>query len=223
MSDRSRPAEPSTDGTVEVFADVICPFTHVGLRRLTARRGELRLEAPVLVVRAWPLEIVNGAPISPDFVLEEVEALRATVAPDLFAHFDRDKFPRSSLPSLALAARAEAQGVGERCSLALRDALFEHGRDLNDPRELDRIASEAGVRGKVGPEDDASVLADLEDGRARGVIGSPHFFVGGVSFFCPSLKIERVDGHLHLDVDLEGFEALAGECFGPAEPSRIPG
>lgn len=51
--------------TVEVFADLGCPFTHVGLRRLLARRAELARDEPVLLVRAWPLELVNGQPLAP--------------------------------------------------------------------------------------------------------------------------------------------------------------
>ena len=32
--------------SIEVFADVLCPFTHVGLRRLVARRTELGRDDP---------------------------------------------------------------------------------------------------------------------------------------------------------------------------------
>ena len=36
--------------------------------------------------------------------------------------------------------------------------------------------------------------ADWDEGRARGVIGSPHFFTGdGESRFCPVLDISRDD------------------------------
>ena len=77
---------------VEVFADIVCPFTHVGLRRLSeARRG--RETSPVVRVRAWPLEWLNGAPLDPDIVAREIDALRAQVAPDLFAGFDAATFP----------------------------------------------------------------------------------------------------------------------------------
>src|SRR4051812_44589210 len=67
---------------IEVFADIVCPFTHVGLRRLlearpaTGRRMSVR-------VRAWPLELVNGTPVAADLAAREIEALRAGVAPHL--------------------------------------------------------------------------------------------------------------------------------------------
>jgi hypothetical protein len=47
---------------VEVFADVGCPFAHVGLRRFVERRDELGRDDVVLWVRAWPLELVNARP-----------------------------------------------------------------------------------------------------------------------------------------------------------------
>ena len=201
--------------SVEVFADILCPFTHVGLRRLVERRSELGRDDPVLVVRAWPLEVVNGRPLTPDAVAEEVLELTASVAPDLFAGFDASGFPTTSLPALALAARARRSGprVGERCSLALRHALFEEGRDISDSEELARIAAECGIDGARG-EDHAAVLADLERGRSLGVVGSPHFFIDDVGFFCPGLDIGRVDGRLEIAIDVDGFASLAQRCFG---------
>jgi predicted DsbA family dithiol-disulfide isomerase len=200
---------------VEVFADVLCPFTHVGLRRLVDRRRALGRTEPLLVVRAWPLELVNGQPLAAELVAEEVAALRASVAPDLFTGFDPARFPSSALPALGLAARARRTGplVAEQCSLALRHALFEEGRDIAQPDELARIADECGIDGARG-EDQAAVLADLDLGRSLGVIGSPHFFVGGEGFFCPSLDIERVDGRLEIRIDAEGFTELTERCFG---------
>ena len=71
---------------VEVFAEVACPFTHVGLRRFVAERAAGGAARP-LVVRAWPLEWVNGHPLDAHHVRAEIDALRETVAPELFAGF----------------------------------------------------------------------------------------------------------------------------------------
>jgi predicted DsbA family dithiol-disulfide isomerase len=196
---------------VEVFADVRCPFTHVGLRRLVERRDESGADF-TLRVRAWPLELVNGAPLDRVLVSEEVELLRAQVAPDLFAHFDAERFPVSSLPALGLAARAYAQDerVGERASLLLRDALFEEGRDVADAAVLRCIATALAVS---GAEDGTErVLEDWHEGQDRGVIGSPHFFVGDADFFCPSLRIERVEGSLRIEFDQTQFDAFLDRC-----------
>lgn len=200
-----------TTHVIEVFADVRCPFTHVGLRRLVDRRDQLGVDV-VLRVRAWPLELVNDAPMDAGLVAEEIEALRAQVAGDLFGGFDRSRFPSSSLPALGLAAAAYEQdpAVGERVSLLLRDALFEQGRDIAQPGELAAIAAAAGVADPGGRPD--AVIADWHEGQARGVIGSPHFFVGDRSWFCPMLDIRHEDGRF----DISRNEAMLDELLGAA-------
>jgi predicted DsbA family dithiol-disulfide isomerase len=208
-------ATPEPMNTIEVFADVCCPFTHVGLRRFAARRDELGRHDVVLHVRAWPLELVNGEPIGADLVAEEIEALREQVAPELFTGFTPSTFPSTSVPAFELAAAAYriSGAKGEAASLALRDALFEHGRDISDHNTLAAIAATLEL-----DLNDASrvstVESDLAEGRQRGVIGSPHFFVGASDFFCPSLDIKRVDGHLHIDLAAERLDSFMDRCLG---------
>ena len=81
--------------TVEVFADVLCPFTHVGLHTLVDRRTERGLDAPRLRIRAWPLELINGKPLDPDHIAAEIAALRHSVRPDLFSGFSAETFPQT--------------------------------------------------------------------------------------------------------------------------------
>ncbi|HEY6531561.1 MAG TPA: DsbA family protein, partial [Acidimicrobiales bacterium] len=174
---------------VEVFADVSCPFTHVGLRRLVDRRRTLGRPDIALRVRAWPLELVNGEPLAPDFVAEEIKELRADVAPDLFQGFRPEIFPSTSVPALALTAAAYRiyPGIGEAVALELRHLLFEDGVDISDPDVLARIADEHSI--EVTDDDRASVEADHAEGVRRGVIGSPHFFTAEGDFFCPALDV----------------------------------
>lgn len=199
---------------IEVFADVCCPFTHVGLRRLVERRDELGRSDVHLRVRAWPLEVVNGAPLAPALVAEEVHELRSTVAPDLFAGFDVDTFPSTSRPALALAFACYQHDVstGEAVSLALRELLFEKGEDIGDQRVLALVEQEFGIH--VGADDAASVDADHREGSHRGVIGSPHFFTSRGSFFCPALDIGRDEkGQLRISLDAAGFGEFLDSCF----------
>jgi len=201
--------------TIEVFADVRCPFTHVGLRRFVDRRRELGRGDLRLRVRAWPLELVNGEPLDPDLIDEEVAELRRQVAPDLFGGFSREAFPATSLPALRLAAAAYEDGddASEQVSLSLRWALFEEGRDIGDPAVLADIAAAAGVAIADSPRPEA-VVADWQEGERRGVVGSPHFFVSGEGFFCPSLDITHDDsGKLRIRVDEAGLEDFLGRCF----------
>lgn len=199
---------------IEVFADVSCPFTHVGLRRFVERRAALARADVVMRVRAWPLEIVNGKPLDPHFIAEEIEDIRQQVAPALFAGFTEASFPVSSLPALVLTAAAYEKNiaVGETMSLALRDLLFEQGTDISDLGTLDRLAAERGV--EVDLSDTHQVLDDHAEGIARGVIGSPHFFTPGGGFFCPALDVHRdTEGHLHITADPAGFDRFLTTCF----------
>ncbi len=151
--------------------------------------------------------------------------LRSTVAPDLFAHFDQRAFPGSSLPALSLAAEAYARDVhlGERVSLLLRDALFEEGRDISRPDELVRVADLAGVTSVAASTDGAQlVVADWDEGRRRGVIGSPHFFIGEAGFFCPSLDIRHVDGEMQIAFDEAPFEGFMRQVSAAADRSPLP-
>jgi predicted DsbA family dithiol-disulfide isomerase len=199
---------------VEVFADVTCPFAHVGLRRFVARREALGVAHPILRVRAWPLELVNGEPLARDLVAHLVDELRDRAAPDLFRGFDADVLPLSSMPALELVAAAyeRSDPVGERVSLRVRDALFEHGRDIGHPDVLSEIAAAEGITVHAY-EAEQIVLREYEEGRRRGVRGSPEFFLDRRGWYCPSLHIEKVGDTLRIEPDLEAVEAFLTACF----------
>jgi predicted DsbA family dithiol-disulfide isomerase len=212
--DRVVHPDASIDASVDVFADVVCPFTHVGLRRFMARRAQLGTEAPRLHVRAWPLELVNGAPFDPAYVAHHVDELRRQVSPELFAGFTPEAVPRTSMPAFELVAQAYTvdDATGEAVSLAVRTALFEDGLDVTDPAVLATIGDAHGV-GTPGGEARARVAADFEEGQRRGVQGSPEFFLGTRGYFCPGLDIERIGDDLVIAPATERFEAFLDDCF----------
>ncbi|MEZ5135151.1 MAG: hypothetical protein R2699_08910 [Acidimicrobiales bacterium] len=150
------------------------------------------------MVHAWPLELVNDRPLDPHHVGREIEAIVASVAPDLFAGFDASTFPATSLPAMALAAQAYAAGgtaLGEAVSMDLRRAVFESGQDVSQPDVLDAIAAAHGIdRDDGGGSAVPPVVADDYAQGRPGVIGSPHFFVEGADWFCPVLEISQSDG-----------------------------
>ena len=178
---------------VEVYADVVCPFTHVGLRAFRAARAAACRSAPILLVRAWPLELVNGAPLEGPTIAPKVAALRASTGVPMFAGFAPGRFPHTSLPALtsvAAAYRAHPE-LGEAFSVAVRDALFERGEDIADVSVLERLRGALGV---PAPEacDERQVQRDWAAGRRRGVLGSPHYFLeDGRDYFCPLLDISH--------------------------------
>jgi predicted DsbA family dithiol-disulfide isomerase len=199
---------------IEVFADVACPFTHVGLRRFTAYRKQRRLTEPILRLRAWPLEWVNGDSLQGTALAPKIAALQASVAPDLFIGFDETGFPPTTLSALAAEAAAYRQGpvTGERFSLAVRTALFERGLDVSRPEVLGPLLDELGVS-EATTSDEASVEADFKEGERRGVSGSPHFFTEDGNFFCPSLDIDHHDGRLTVTFDDSGFAQFISAAF----------
>lgn len=201
--------------TIEVYADVMCPFAYVGLRAFEERRAERGAAEPIVVVRAWPLELVNGHRHDARHLAPEIEALRTEVAPGLFAGFDPDTFPGSTLPALAATAAAyrRSPAAGDAFALAVRVALFEEGRDVSDASVLADLARRLDVE-EATDADRAAVEADLTAGRDRGVVGSPHWFTSTGDFFCPSLKIHH-DGDLwDVHFDRAGFDTFLTDALG---------
>ena len=174
---------------IEVFADITCPFAHVGLKQVVRHVAEM--DDPVdIVVRAWPLEWVNGAPLAVDAVMVEAQALHQQLGVHDFSGLRTDRWPVTTIPALNLAASAYERNAatGLAVSLELRAALFEHGVDIADSGALGLIAA---AHHLALPSTEASdaVQRDYDDGKARNVQGSPYFFVGTDGFFSPTLDI----------------------------------
>ncbi len=200
---------------IEVFGDIWCPFTHVGLRMIHDQRSAAGRADAAIWVRAWPLELVNGHPLDSRATWDHAQLLREQVTPNLFSHFDITRFPSSTIEALALANRAYATDVhvGERISFALRHALFEEGQDISDPVTLERIA---GIHGTGMPDrsDRDQVVADWREGQRRGVLGSPHFFCGDEGAFCPSLDITKDSQHeTTISFNPERLRDFLDRCF----------
>ena len=205
-------------GTIEVFADIRCPFTHVGLRRFVERRDALGRTDVVLRLRAWPLELVNDAPLDPVMIGEEIDDSARPGRPGAVHRLRSPPVP-DQLASRPHAGRqpptSTASAVGERISLALRHALFEDGRDIADPVKCS-ARSQTRLASRCSTELPARRCSPIGTKAAqRGVVGSPHFFVGDAGFFCPSLDISRVDGELRIVFDIDVFDAFVERCCQP--------
>lgn len=187
---------------LEVFADITCPFTHVGLRKVVA---ELHSGVEVLV-RSWPLEWVNSAPLEAPAAATKIAALQQQLGSDDFTGFRQDRWPVTTIPALNLAAAAfdVDASTGLAVSLALRDALFEHGQDVSDPDVLAAIAERFSLDSPATAAV-ARVQADYDDGKRRGVRGSPDFWVGDEEFFCPALTLGHDDSGLTAEFDTQGM------------------
>lgn len=201
---------------VEIYADLWCPFAHVGLRAARTERERLGRRDVSFLVRPWPLELVNARPLDPEVTARHVRELREQVAPDLFSDFDADRFPSTTLPALALtlAAYERDAATGEALNWALRDALFESGLDISDAGVLASIARRFDLP-PASARDTTGVRREWLRGQARGVKGSPHFFCGEHEAFCPALDISRDDaGDLELHANAARLLGFLGECLG---------
>jgi predicted DsbA family dithiol-disulfide isomerase len=200
---------------IEVFADVGCPFAHMGLSMLVAERDERNRSDVTLRVRAWPLEIVNGSGFDAEVVAGKAEALRTQLGTGRFHDFDGSAYASTFIPAMELTAVAyEADpGTGEAVALEVRDLTFEQGVDVADPAVLADLAKRHGIELPDRAER-SRVEADLAEGRDRNVIGSPHFFIAGVDAFCPALDIHSGDAGLQVSVARDGLESLLQTAFG---------
>ena len=204
--------------TIEVFADINCPFTHVGLKVVA---GEINAsDTPVeLRVRAWPLEWVNGAPLDVDDVARKVAALSSQLGIADFDGFRPDTWPDTTIPALNLADAAYQRdaATGFAVSVRLRSMLFEEGRDIADEHVLAEVADSFALP-RPGLEPAAGVEADYTEGQRRGVRGSPDFWAEGREFFCPSLNIgHEADGSLTAAFDDGGIRELVRSLQTPPE------
>ena len=145
------------------------------------------------------------APLTVDAVLVKAAALTDQLVVDDFSGLRADAWPATTIPALNLAAAAYERdaATGLAVSLELRAALFELGQDVGDPNVLARIAGAHDLPAPSVATSDA-VQADYDGGVARGVKGSPHFFVASDDFFCPALDLGHdAEGHLTARFDAD--------------------
>jgi predicted DsbA family dithiol-disulfide isomerase len=201
---------------IEVFADIWCPFTHVGLKLVAGQLRDRDRQDVTIWVRSWPLEWVNGRPMDPNATLDHINELRDQVSTEFFVGFDASRFPHSTVPVLALVAHAYTAELtlGQAVSFEVREWLFERGLDVSEPDTLAAIARSFGL-GTPDPDDFATVVSEWKEGRRRHVAGSPHFFCAGTNVFCPSLEISKnsQSGGRTIQTNLSRLQAFLDRCL----------
>jgi predicted DsbA family dithiol-disulfide isomerase len=176
-------------GTIVVFADVGCPFAHIGLHRLLDTRARLDLDdAVALDIRAFPLELFNDRPTPKHSLDLEIAALSQAVPEAGWqAWSDRDyRFPVTMLPPMEAVQAAKLQSfrAAEQLDHRLRTAFFAESRCISMRHEILACAAECAA------VDVAALTEALDDGRARrtvidqweqsqgeDILGSPHLFL----------------------------------------------
>lgn len=216
-------------GTVAVWSDLGCPWSHAVVWRLWDARRRLGLEERVrLDHHAFPLELFNSEPTPRRHI--DIEApVAETIAPR--AGWQPWSAPDSSWPVTMLppmeavqAAKAQSLEASEALDRGLRRALWAESRCISLRHVILETAQETEAV-------DVGTLAQaLDDGRARaalmedwatargdGVRGSAHLFApDGTNAQNPGITIgwSAVDGY-RIEADdptaIEAFVRRAAE------------
>ena len=176
-------------GTVQVWSDLGCPWSHAVVWRLWDARRRLGLEGRVhFDHHAFPLELFNDEP-TPRWHIDVEAPVVETIAPR--AGWQPWSAPDSAWPVTLLppmeavqAAKLQSLGAAEALDRGLRRALYAESRCIS----LRHVILE--VAGETDAVDVADLAAALDDGRARRAImddwrtaqgdevrGSAHLFV----------------------------------------------
>src|SRR3954447_18659557 len=176
-------------GTLVVWGDIACPWSHLCVHGLRKARARLQLDGEVdLDLRSFPLELFNGRP-TPKRILDAevpvVGALDPSAGWQVWQRPDYE-YPVTTLPALEAVQAAKEQGLraSEELGRALRYAFFAESRTVSLVPVIVDVA-----KGCEGIDADA-LAAALDDGRARGLVieqrdtaqrigvkGSPHVYL----------------------------------------------
>jgi predicted DsbA family dithiol-disulfide isomerase len=213
-----------------VFSDLHCPWAYVFSIRM--RRARVAVGRPPVAWRCWPLELINRRGTPWQSLSQEVPVL-AQLEPDHFSPPRRETWPSTFLPAMeALKVAGDLGGpeAADRFDEAARRAFFLDRRDLSLRPTLADIATEAGLNRERfldafdGGGYRRSVIADWEEGRRRGVEGSPHaFLLDGTGVFNPGIGgIDWVRGiPVPRQVDEGAVAKLLQQATSP-EPPQPP-
>jgi len=188
--------------TVEVWSDVACPWCYVGKRRLETALVRFPERASVDVVwRAFELDpaaprsadprvsyserLARKYATSTERAEEMIRAMTATAASEgLDFHFERIR-PGNTFDAHRVLHLAARSGCADAAKERLLRAYLTEGEPIGEREVLVRLAGDVGldagaVRSMLaGDAGGAEVRADEERARARGILGVPHFVIGG--------------------------------------------
>ncbi|WP_375423073.1 DsbA family protein [uncultured Friedmanniella sp.] len=163
---------PPPPGVLQLWSDLLCPFTHVALHELRAARERLGPGDPAHNVQlehhAFPLELFNGPHLRRGTDTEAVglgqicpaAGFRVWTGPD-------DSYPHTVLTAAeaVLAAGAQSRVAGEALDAALRAAFWTGARSIAHRAVVLEVAEEVAAGG--APLDTGRLTQALDSGRHR--------------------------------------------------------
>lgn len=189
-------------GTIVVFSDIGCPWSHAAIWRLQESRSRLGLAEEVRFDhRAFPLELINRRP-TPKLILDAEIVAVGRLAPEAGWKMWRKpphEYPVTTLLALEAVQAAKRQSLraSERLARALRVGFFRDNRCISLRHEILEIAE------NVEGIDSERLREDLDHGRARPTVmdqyrvassdavkGSPHVFLSdGSDVYNPGVEM----------------------------------
>lgn len=189
-------------GTIVVWSDLACPWSHVAVARLHRVRHELGLAGRVRFHhRAFPLELVNERP-TPKRILDAEVPVAGGIEPEAGWQVWQGRewtYPVTTLLALEAVQAAKEQSLeaSEALDRGLRLAMFAESQCISLRSVILSVAAQLEAV-------DAEALAEaIDDGRARrrvmddfveatgdAVRGSPHLFLpGGTDVHNPGVEM----------------------------------
>ncbi len=227
MSDQS--SEPTTRLTIDVWADVICPWCYLGEARLAAAIEQAAHGGDV-DLRVHTFQLYPSAPGEPRSVLDHlarkfgVTRARAEAMEDHMAQLARaeglpyvaDRAVSNTLDALRLVHLAEEYGVGWELLRAIQLAFFSDKATAFEHDGLTQMAVAVGVpaaEARVVLASDRyedAVRADHERAVDLGATGVPFVVLGGNSTGIPgAITTEQYARAID-----RAWERLHGEVLG---------
>lgn len=204
-------------GTIAVYSDIGCPWSHVAVFRLLRARRVAGLDDDVVLDhRPFLLEELNRQP-TPRAVLEAEIPVLANVEPDAgWQVWSRSPYEwpvsTTTAAEAVQAAKTQSLRASEAVDRALRVAFFRDGRCIT----LRHVVLD--VAGETDGVDPGALARSMDDGSARAALmrefsaarqiakGSPHVFLpDGSDVLNPGVEMhwegEHGRGFPHVDKD----------------------
>ncbi len=189
-------------GTIVIYSDLICPFSHIAVHRLFETRERLGLVDQVrLDHHAFPIELLNGGPGTRHGSDSEIPAL-GHLEPE--AGWQLWQGPDYHYPNTVLLAfeavhAAKEQGLAqsEELDRALRHAFWAnsatiqiHATILEIAATVDGLDVEGLAASLAAGSARNAVFADYEMAKTDAVSMSPHLFLpDGTNHTNPGLEV----------------------------------
>lgn len=180
--------------TVELIADLTCPWCYLGfrrVRRLQAERGLRLVWHPFLLNPHLPpagveRELYRTRKFGSEEAARRLDRRLLALGSEEGIAFAFERIARTSWSVAAhgLVLEAQRRRVAESIIERLFAAYFVHGRDLADPRLLEAVATSAGLAwqwsgGAAPSPGQAAVTAAHREAAEAGVSGVPLFRFDG--------------------------------------------